>query len=251
MLINNAGASFPNYAPFPPLSHIETTFGTNYLAPFLFAGLIKTSLAGASAPRIVNVSSTGHHYSPMRWDAIGFDGGRRGYGVAQAYGQSKTALMLWSVEVGRRWADMGVTSFSVNPGGTHSLPPVSGKRRMTMRYPQRFQQRILQEASVLGQCCNSRFSSLPRSCINLSRMSVHCDVPQHLVRSLSIPTKRCVDQAMWTVIKTPEQAAAWSVPSFCCETETSDASERRQDDGCCIRPYHIQSMIGTALFELL
>jgi NAD(P)-dependent dehydrogenase (short-subunit alcohol dehydrogenase family) len=43
----------------------EAHFATNHLGPFVFTTTILPSLRRASSPRIVNVSSWGHHLSPV------------------------------------------------------------------------------------------------------------------------------------------------------------------------------------------
>ncbi|MGY4708281.1 SDR family NAD(P)-dependent oxidoreductase [Mycolicibacterium sp. CBM1] len=116
ILINNAGVMAP------PLSRTaqgyELQLGTNHLGHFAFTtGLVETFGAGT---RIVNLSSRGHLYSGIRWDDPNYDnsndGGESAYDKWQAYGQSKTANVLFTVEAQRRWGPRGVQSFAVHPG---------------------------------------------------------------------------------------------------------------------------------------
>ena len=53
--------------------------------------------AGLNA-RIINVSSWGHFTSDVRYEDVGFNGGKD-YSTVDAYGQSKTANVLFSVEL--------------------------------------------------------------------------------------------------------------------------------------------------------
>ena len=89
----------------------ELTFAVNHLAPFLLTGLL-LPLLGAGA-RIVNVASDAH-----RWGALDFNDlhNARDYRGLRAYGQSKAANILWSLELARRLDGSGVTANSLHPG---------------------------------------------------------------------------------------------------------------------------------------
>ncbi len=93
----------------------ETTFAVNHLSPFLLTGLL-LPLLGRGA-RIVNVASDAHH-----WGAVDLDDlhNERRYRALRAYGQSKTANILWNVELARRLDGSGVTANSLHPGGVRS-----------------------------------------------------------------------------------------------------------------------------------
>jgi len=62
----------------------------------------------------VNLSSGGHMSSDIVWDDVNFE--RRDYDKFAAYGQSKTANILFSVELDRRLGDRGVHAYAVHPG---------------------------------------------------------------------------------------------------------------------------------------
>ena len=64
---------------------------------------------------MVSVSSSGHGNSPVVFDDLFFD--RRDYDPGAAYGQSKTANVLFAVELTRRWGADGVLSNALMPGG--------------------------------------------------------------------------------------------------------------------------------------
>lgn len=115
-LINNAGVMAC------PLGRtkegLDTQLGTNHLGHFvLTAHLIENVLAGAPA-RIVNLSSGGHRMSPMRFEDPFFE--KEDYSKFVAYGQAKTANVLFSVELDRRYKDRGVRSVAVHPGAIHT-----------------------------------------------------------------------------------------------------------------------------------
>lgn len=95
----------------------ESQFGTNHLGPFLFVNLIRPRILASASPRVVMVTSGAHHASDIRYDDPGFSEGKA-YHKFLAYGQSKTANMLFAVALSERW---GVTAFSVHPGGKLDL----------------------------------------------------------------------------------------------------------------------------------
>jgi len=70
-------------------------------------------LAGAPG-RIVNLSSGGHQLSPFRFDDPFFE--KEPYEKWIAYGQAKTANILFSVGLDKRFRDRGVRAFAVHPG---------------------------------------------------------------------------------------------------------------------------------------
>jgi NAD(P)-dependent dehydrogenase (short-subunit alcohol dehydrogenase family) len=113
ILINNAGVMA---CPESYTAHgWELQFATNHLGHFALATGLHTALASAGAARIVAVSSTGHQRSPVIFDDINFR--FRPYDPWLAYGQSKTANVLFAVEASRRWRDDGITANAVMPGG--------------------------------------------------------------------------------------------------------------------------------------
>lgn len=111
-LINNAGVMA---CPLGRTTEgLDTQLGTNHLGHFvLTARLIPQLLAGAPA-RIVNLSSAGHRLSPFRFDDPFFE--RDDYDKWTAYGQAKTANVLFSVALDERFKDRGIRSFAVHPG---------------------------------------------------------------------------------------------------------------------------------------
>lgn len=113
LLINNAGIMMTPELRTP--QGWELQFATNHLGHFaltlgLHAGLLKSGDA-----RIVSVSSSGHGMSDIVYEDLFFE--RRTYDPGQAYGQSKTANVLFAVEATRRWATAGITANAVMPGG--------------------------------------------------------------------------------------------------------------------------------------
>lgn len=113
VLVNNAGVMMT------PESYTaggwELQFATNHLGHFALALGLHDALAADGAARIVSVSSSGHGNSDIVFDDLFFD--RRPYDPGIAYGQSKTAQVLFAVEATRRWATDGITANAVMPGG--------------------------------------------------------------------------------------------------------------------------------------
>ncbi len=113
ILINNAGIMASPLMRTP--QGWEMQFATNHLGHFALATGLHPALAAASGARIVSVSSSGHHRSPVVFDDIHFL--RRPYDPWSAYGQSKTANVLFAVAATKRWAADGITANALMPGG--------------------------------------------------------------------------------------------------------------------------------------
>jgi NAD(P)-dependent dehydrogenase (short-subunit alcohol dehydrogenase family) len=89
-------------------------FATNFLGHFALTTGLHDALAEAHGARIVSVSSSGHQLSPVVFDDLHFD--FRAYDPFAAYGQSKTADALLTVEATRRWSGEGIYANALNPG---------------------------------------------------------------------------------------------------------------------------------------
>ncbi len=116
LLVNNAGVMACPEAYTP--EGWELQFATNHLGHFALAtGLHGALSAGASSvgeARIVSVSSSGHFRSPVIFDDLHFR--FREYDPVLAYGQSKTANVLFAVGATARWARDGITVNALMPG---------------------------------------------------------------------------------------------------------------------------------------
>jgi NAD(P)-dependent dehydrogenase (short-subunit alcohol dehydrogenase family) len=113
LLINNAGVMA---LPDLQLSAAgwELQFATNHLGHFALACGLHEALVAAGGARIVSLSSRGHLRSPVVFEDVNFTS--RPYDPWLAYGQSKTANVLFAVEANRRWGDAGITANAVHPG---------------------------------------------------------------------------------------------------------------------------------------
>ena len=99
-----------------PLSHtadgFETQFGTNHLGHFTLVGRLAPLLSDGG--RVVCLSSAGHRLGDVDLDDPNFE--HRPYDEWEAYGQSKTANVLFAVELDRRLSGRGVRAAAVHPG---------------------------------------------------------------------------------------------------------------------------------------
>jgi NAD(P)-dependent dehydrogenase (short-subunit alcohol dehydrogenase family) len=125
ILINNAGVMMTPEQRTP--QGWELQFATNHLGHFALARALHEALAAAGSARIVVVSSIGHLYSPVVFDDLHFR--FRPYDPLLAYGQSKTAAILFAVGASACWAADGITANSLNPGAiaTNLQRHVGGK----------------------------------------------------------------------------------------------------------------------------
>jgi NAD(P)-dependent dehydrogenase (short-subunit alcohol dehydrogenase family) len=114
ILVNNAGVMAIQELTLSASGH-EMQFATNHLGHFALALGLHDSLAAAGSARIVSVSSGGHLRSPVVFDDI--DYAFRDYDPFGAYGQSKTANVLFAVEATRRWVSEGIFVNALMPGG--------------------------------------------------------------------------------------------------------------------------------------
>jgi NAD(P)-dependent dehydrogenase (short-subunit alcohol dehydrogenase family) len=112
ILVNNAGVMASPLTRTP--EGWELQFATNHLGHFALATGLHRALAAAGGARVVSVSSSGHLYSPVVFDDIHFR--EREYDPWAAYGQSKTANILFAVEASKRWASDGITVNALMPG---------------------------------------------------------------------------------------------------------------------------------------
>ncbi|HEX3618266.1 MAG TPA: oxidoreductase [Solirubrobacteraceae bacterium] len=110
LLINNAGIMIP------PLSRtadgFELQIGTNHLGHFALTNLLLPRVTG----RVVTVSSSAHRLGRIGFDDLNWQ--RRRYRRWAAYGQSKLANLLFTLELQRRLIAAGsdVLSAAAHPG---------------------------------------------------------------------------------------------------------------------------------------
>lgn len=112
VLINNAGIM---WVPLQRDSRgYESQLSTNHLGHFQLTSRLWKALVEAEGARVINISSWGHHYSKFNFEDPNFE--KREYETLLGYGQSKTANILFSVELDNRGKDYGVRAYSLHPG---------------------------------------------------------------------------------------------------------------------------------------
>jgi NAD(P)-dependent dehydrogenase (short-subunit alcohol dehydrogenase family) len=112
LLINNAGIMFVPLRR--DLAGNESQLAVNYLAIFRLTARLWEPLKKANSARVINISSMGHHFADFNFDDPNFE--TREYQTLQAYGHSKTAVNLFSLELNERAKQFGVNVYSVHPG---------------------------------------------------------------------------------------------------------------------------------------
>ncbi|KIV99777.1 uncharacterized protein PV09_08583 [Verruconis gallopava] len=114
VVINNAGIMATPFALTE--DGIESQFATNHVGHFLFTQLIMAKvLAGGPGKRVVNLSSNAYRSGGVRYDDWNFQDGKT-YEPWAAYGQSKSANILYSKSLATKYKSKGLTAFSVHPG---------------------------------------------------------------------------------------------------------------------------------------
>ena len=143
LLINNAGVMACDEAK--TADGLEMQFGTNHIGHFLLTNLLLPLVEKGTRPRIVNLSSRGHHIAPVDFDDPNFE--RRDYDKWVSYGQSKTANVLFAVGLEQRLADKGIHAYALHPGGIHT----NLGRRMSEEDAQNLMARIQTAAEERGE----------------------------------------------------------------------------------------------------
>ncbi|MFK8025893.1 MAG: SDR family NAD(P)-dependent oxidoreductase [Ilumatobacter sp.] len=136
LLINNAGVMCTPEGR--TVDGFETQFGTNHLGHMAWTLPLIDLLATADGGRVINLSSAGHRFGDVDLTDPNFE--QRPYDPWVAYGASKTANVLFSVELDRRHGSSGIRSIAVHPGGIHT----DLGRHMTPEVRANLQERIKQ-----------------------------------------------------------------------------------------------------------
>ena len=117
ILVNNAGLQVISKTL--TQDGFEAHFGTNHLGPFrLTLGLIPALQEGAKQlgkyARVINVASAAHGIMDVNYEDPNFES--TPYDSFFAYGQSKTANILFSLGLTKRFEARGIVSNAVHPG---------------------------------------------------------------------------------------------------------------------------------------
>lgn len=115
MVICNAGVM--QIQQLEQVNGIEKQFVVNHLGHFVLVTQLLELIVAAPQGRIVNISS-GSSVRTAPEAGIDFDNlsGEHGYDPGQAYGQSKLANVLFTLELARRLAETNATANAVRPG---------------------------------------------------------------------------------------------------------------------------------------
>ena len=125
ILLNNAGIMAPAELARDARGY-EAQFATNHLGHFQLTLGLLPALRAAHGARVVNTTSGATRICDIRWNDPHFTTGYDGH---LAYAQSKTANVLFAVELDRRYAQDGIRGYAAHPGiivGTNlgsSMPP--------------------------------------------------------------------------------------------------------------------------------
>ncbi|AXG79267.1 oxidoreductase [Streptomyces paludis] len=116
LLVNNAGVMVP---PFTRTEQgFELQLGTNHFGHFALTGRLLPLLERTAGSRIVTVSSAAHRIGRIDFDDLNW--ARRTYKPMAAYGQSKLANLMFTLELRRRLTAAGsaVRATAAHPGFT-------------------------------------------------------------------------------------------------------------------------------------
>jgi NAD(P)-dependent dehydrogenase (short-subunit alcohol dehydrogenase family) len=125
ILVNNAGVMAIPYAR--TADGFEMQFGTNHLGHFALTGLLLEPILAAPGARVVTVSSGAHRMGSIRFDDLNWE---HGYAKWRAYGQSKLANLLFTLELQRRIGAHAAKLFAVacHPGYAATNLQAAGPR---------------------------------------------------------------------------------------------------------------------------
>jgi NAD(P)-dependent dehydrogenase (short-subunit alcohol dehydrogenase family) len=115
ILVLNAGIN--TFGDLELVNGIERTFAVNFLGHFVLVNQLLPRLLAKGYSRMVHVSSrSGYRQAP----AVGIDfdnlRGEKAFDAGEAYGRSKLANALFSLELAERLQGSGVTSNAIHPG---------------------------------------------------------------------------------------------------------------------------------------
>jgi NAD(P)-dependent dehydrogenase (short-subunit alcohol dehydrogenase family) len=112
LLVNNHGVTLARRQTTP--DGFEATFAINHLGYFHLTGLLLPRLRATPGARIVSVASEAHKFGALELDDLHSE---RKYGAMRVYGKSKSANILFTRELARRYGSPQLTINCVHPGG--------------------------------------------------------------------------------------------------------------------------------------
>ncbi|CAB1340927.1 unnamed protein product [Coregonus sp. 'balchen'] len=110
-LINNAGVAICPYST--TVDGYEMQLGVNHLGHFFLTFLLLDLLKHSAPSRVITVSSSAHTMGRIHFEDLNSE---KEYHPVKAYVQSKLANILFTRELAKRTAVLGVTAYAVHPG---------------------------------------------------------------------------------------------------------------------------------------
>jgi dehydrogenase/reductase SDR family protein 12 len=111
-LVHNAGSLDHERVETP--DHIEMTFATHVLGPFLLTEYLMPVLQRSAPSRVITVSSGGMYLAPMQVD--NFQSDKRRYDGLNAYSRAKRCQVYLTEYWTKKYGNSGVTFNSMHPG---------------------------------------------------------------------------------------------------------------------------------------
>jgi len=145
ILVNNAGVLMP---PFGLTNDgFELQFGINHLGHFALTNLLLPRITG----RVVTVASGEHRAGTIDFDDLNFTTRRYGWGSA-AYGQSKLANLLFTLELQRRLDASGshVLATAAHPGMAATNLGSSSKKNLILAVVAKVAVRLFAQDATSG-----------------------------------------------------------------------------------------------------
>jgi NAD(P)-dependent dehydrogenase (short-subunit alcohol dehydrogenase family) len=124
ILVNNAGVMQPPERE-TTADGFELQFGSNHLGHFALTGHLMPLLRAASRPRVTSLSSLAARMGGINFDDLQWE---KRYNPSRAYSQSKSANLMFAIELDRlsKRAGWGVVSVAAHPDLTKTNLQFSG-----------------------------------------------------------------------------------------------------------------------------
>ena len=124
ILVNNAGVMQPPDRE-TTADGFELQFGSNHLGHFALTGHLLPLLRAADSARVTSLSSLAARMGGINFDDLQWE---KRYSPSQAYSESKSATLMFAIELDRRsrQADWRIVSCAAHPGLTKTNLQLSG-----------------------------------------------------------------------------------------------------------------------------
>jgi NAD(P)-dependent dehydrogenase (short-subunit alcohol dehydrogenase family) len=188
----------------------EGQLGTNHLGHFVLVNRIAPLMKPGA--RLVNLASVGHQFGDIDLDDPNFE--RRPYDAITAYGGSKTANVLFTVEFDRRHKARGVRAAAVHPGGIMT----ELARYMTPDSIQRMIETVAAEAGPSTSPAEHSFKTVPQGAAT----------------------------TLWAAVRAPAEAVGGR---YCEDCQVARVAERGSGRGG-VRPYALDPERAKRLWTL-